>query len=334
MELLRRRAYARAGLMGNPSDGYHGKTLSVIVRNYFAEVVLYEWEDVEIVLAEEDRVRFGSLNELARDVDLHGYYGGIRLVKATIKTFVEYCRGRHTLHDRNFSIRYQTNIPRAVGLAGSSAIIVATMRALIDFYQVPVPQDVLPSLVLSVETDQLGIAAGLQDRVIQVYGGLVFMDFALDRMTQKQGLWCGVYEPLNPDLLPALYIAFSEDAGEPTEVMHGNLRARYEQNEPAVVDAMEAFAGLTQQARDALLEGRRDLVSSMVDRNFDVRQSICRLPHEHVRMVQTARKIGASAKFAGSGGAIIGVYESEAMFRNLRQELGRIGCRVIRPDIG
>ena len=81
-------------------------------RNYFAEVVLYEWEDVEIVLAQEDRVRFGSVNELARDVDLHGYYGGIRLVKATIKTFVEYCRGRHELHDRNFSIRYQTNIPR------------------------------------------------------------------------------------------------------------------------------------------------------------------------------------------------------------------------------
>jgi len=168
MELLRRRAYARAGLLGNPSDGYHGKTLSVIVRNYFAEVVLYEWEEVEIVLAAEDRVRFSSLDELARDVDLHGYYGGIRLVKATIKTFVEFCRERYRLHDRNFSIRYETNIPRAVGLAGSSAIIVATMRALLDFYDMTIPPEVMPSLVLSVEADQLGIAAGLQDRVIQV----------------------------------------------------------------------------------------------------------------------------------------------------------------------
>ena len=139
MELLRRRAYARAGLMGNPSDGYFGKTLSIIVRNFRAEVVLYEWEDVEIVLTQEDRSRFRSLKELVRDVDLHGYYGGIRLVKATIKKFVEYCRGRHALHDRNFSIRYETNIPRQVGLAGSSAIIVATMRALMEFYQVAIP---------------------------------------------------------------------------------------------------------------------------------------------------------------------------------------------------
>ena len=31
MELLRKKAYARAGLIGNPSDGYHGKTISIMV---------------------------------------------------------------------------------------------------------------------------------------------------------------------------------------------------------------------------------------------------------------------------------------------------------------
>ena len=68
---------------------------------------------------------------------LHGYYGGIRLIKATIKRFVEYCdRQGVPLHDRNFSVRYVTNIPRQVGLAGSSAIIVATLRCLMEFYGV------------------------------------------------------------------------------------------------------------------------------------------------------------------------------------------------------
>ena len=37
---IRKRAYARAGLVGNPSDGYFGKTLSVIVRNFWAETTL------------------------------------------------------------------------------------------------------------------------------------------------------------------------------------------------------------------------------------------------------------------------------------------------------
>ncbi|MBM4093384.1 MAG: GHMP kinase, partial [Planctomycetes bacterium] len=277
MELLRRRASARAGLMGNPSDGYHGKTLSVTVREFRAQVVLYEWEDVEIVLTQEDRSRFRSVHDLAHDVELHGYYGGIRLVKATVKKFVEYCEGRHALHDRNFSIRYETDIPRSVGLAGSSAIIVATMRALMDFYRASIPQEVLPSLVLSVERDELKIAAGLQDRVVQVYGGLVFMDFSRERTVVRDGMECGVYEPLPPSLLPPLYLAYGTDAGEPTEVLHNDLRARYERGDPDVVRAMSEFAELAQQARDALVAGRPELLGPLMNRNFDLRQSICRL---------------------------------------------------------
>ena len=46
MKIIRKRGYARAGLIGNPSDGYHGKTISLVVRNFFATVILYEWENI------------------------------------------------------------------------------------------------------------------------------------------------------------------------------------------------------------------------------------------------------------------------------------------------
>lgn len=333
MELLTCQAHARAGLLGNPSDGYHGKTLSLIVQDYHATVYLYEWEDMEIVLAQEDRCRFRSLRELVQDVELHGYYGGIRLIKATIKKFVEYCQGRHHLHDRNFSVRYETNVPRQVGLAGSSAIIVATLRALLKYYDVSMPLDVQPSFVLSVETDELGIAAGLQDRVIQVYGGLVFMDFTPDAMVRKHGLWCGRYEPLDPALLPPIYVAFSADVGEPTEVFHNDLRARHARGEPEVVQAMAKCASLAQRGRDALVAGQPEQLHQLVDENFATRQSICQLPTAHVEMVMRARAVGASAKFAGSGGAIVGTYEDENMFADLQETLTKIGCRVLKPQI-
>ena len=35
-------AYARAGLVGNPSDGYNGKTISLIVKNFAAKVLIYQ----------------------------------------------------------------------------------------------------------------------------------------------------------------------------------------------------------------------------------------------------------------------------------------------------
>jgi glucuronokinase len=172
------RAYARAGLLGNPSDGYFGKTISIIVRNFGAHVSLYESPELHIEQQDEDRNIFRNIYQLVEAVDLTGYYGGDRLVKATIKKFCEYCHDRNIrLHGKNFTIRYRSSIPRQVGLAGSSAIVAATMKVLMAFYEVEIDKAVLPGLILAVETDELGINAGLQDRVIQVYEGCVFMDF-------------------------------------------------------------------------------------------------------------------------------------------------------------
>ncbi len=334
MLLLRRRAYARAGLVGNPSDGYHGKTISVIVRNFWAEVVLYEWEDLELVWTEENQNRFASIHDLVRDVKLHGYYGGMRLIKATVKKFVEYCtQHRLPLHDRNFSIRYQSTIPRQVGLAGSSAIIVATLRGLIDFYQVAIPLEVLPSLALAVETQELGIAAGLQDRVIQTYEGLVYMDFAKERMRSLGGLDCGVYERLDPALLPPLYIAYKDSVSEPTEVFHNDIRSRFNRGDPEVVTSMAKFAGLAAEGREALLAQDVNRLARLMNENFDTRRSIYQLPAGQIEMVEVARRTGASAKFAGSGGAIVGVYRDEAMFRDLQSALDAIHCRVVKPIV-
>ncbi len=340
MHIIRQRGYARAGLVGNPSDGYHGKTISVIVRNFYATAILYEWEDVELILSQEDHSRFGSVDELVRDVKLHGYYGGIRLVKATIKKFADFCERQrdagadgYSLDDRKFCIRYESNIPRQVGLAGSSAIIVATLRALMKFYNVEIPKEVQPSLVLSVEKDELGIPAGLQDRVIQIYEGLVYMDYSKAAMHDCLGYACGRYEALDPTLLPPLYIAYSTEVGEPTEVLHNPLRARWEQKDAEVVAAMRQFAQITDEARDALLRGDTTALAQRINANFDLRKSICPISPQHLEMVQVARETGASAKFAGSGGAIIGTYEDEAMFDRLRQAFGAIGCRVIRPKI-
>lgn len=334
MDIIRKRIYARAGLLGNPSDGYNGKTIAISVRNYWSEVVLYEWDEMEIVLAQNDRARFRSIHDLTNDVQLHGYYGGIRLVKATIKRFVDYCQKQGlTLHDRNFSVRYETNIPRQVGLAGSSSIIIATLRCLLDYYEIDMPLEIQPSFALSIETEELGIAAGLQDRVIQCYENIVYMDFDRFQERHLNDLVCYAYEPLYLNYQPPLYLAAHVALSEPTETFHNDLRGRYNRGEESVVNAMSHFASLAAEGREALLNGDMVRLSELMDENFDTRRSICRLPGWQIQMVETARQCGASAKFAGSGGAIIGTYDGETMFEQLRAELARIGAKVIKPQI-
>jgi glucuronokinase len=329
--IIRTQAYPRAGLIGNPSDGYFGKTISFVFSNFRAEVVLYETPELEILPSQKDHSCFSNIADIVRDVRLHGYYGGIRLLKATIKTFYDYCQENQiVLHDKNFTIRYCSDIPHGVGLAGSSAIITACLRALMAFYGVTIPKYVQANLVLAAERNELHIPAGLQDRVIQVYEGLVYMDFAEEIMT-RQGY--GNYTPLDPALLPRLYIACRDDLSEPTEKFHHNIRHRFEQGERKVVNAMRFWARLTDKVRKCLCDGRPDEIGDLLDANFDRRRQIYQITDENIRMVEAARSVGASAKFTGSGGAIVGTYKNERMFVDLRRKLAKLNIKIIKPKI-
>ena len=333
---IRTEAFARAGLVGNPSDGYFGKTISFIIRNYSARIELSESKKIEIIPNERDHSTFGSLQELVSDVALYGYYGGIRLLKATVKRFFDACREREiALHDRCFSLKYHSTIPARVGMAGSSAIITACLRALMKFYGVTDQQlgkPRVPNLILSVENEELGIPAGLQDRVIQVYEGVVFMDFDEAHM-QREGH--GRYEELDPKLLPPLYVAFQAKFGEGTEVPHNDLRKRWLAGDKDVRKAMFQWADLAQQTRDLLLAGKKQEIAPILNANFDLRRRIMgdKISPDHVRMVETARKVGCSAKFTGSGGAIVGTYENGRMLERLTEAMAPLGVTVCKPQI-
>jgi glucuronokinase len=318
-------------LLGNPSDGYFGKTIAFLFKNFSASVVLYETPELEILPADYDSNVFDSIAELNEDVELYGYYGGIRLLKAAVKRFYTHCMSEKIkLHDQNFTLRYSSDIPYRLGLAGSSAIITACFRALMEFYQVEIQPPFLANLVLSVETDELGIGAGLQDRVAQAYQVPVFMDF--DEETMKARNY-GIYEPIERKHLTNLYIAYQTDLSEGSEVVHNDFRERYNFRIPEVVNAIKSWSDITVQGRMALENGDRDKLKELINRNFDLRRSVMKISKRNIEMVELARSTGASAKFTGSGGAIIGTVESDAMFENLKKVLGSKNIAVIKPEI-
>ncbi len=329
--LIETRAYARAGLLGNPSDGFFGKTIAISVRNFGASVTLYPSPELHIEPQPQDTNVFRSLYHLRDSVSMLGYHGGVPLLKAAIKKFSEYCEAEQIrLPNQNFSIRYSTSIPRQVGLSGSSAIIVATFRALMQFYSVEIPLPILPNLVLATEAEELGITAGLQDRVIQCYEGCVYMDF--DRATmERQGH--GQYESIEPRLLPKLYIAYNTDLGKQSGRVHNDVRARWLKGEPLVIDTMNAIANVARDGHQAILNRDTDALNELINRNFDLRAQIYTISDRNRSLIETARACGASASFTGSGGSIIGLYRDDAMLNRLFVELRKINARVIKPYV-
>jgi glucuronokinase len=214
-------------------------------------------------------------------------------------------------------------------LAGSSAIVTAAMQAMMQFYSVEIPKPLLANLILSVEKDELKIGAGLQDRVAQVYACPVFMNFDKSLMEQ-QGF--GDYIPFDKSLLPPLFIAYRRNLSEGSEVTHNDLASRFAKGEPQVLQAMQQWASLTEQAFERLNAGDKN-IADLLNANFDLRNQLIKVSEGNKQMVMTARAVGASAKFTGSGGAIIGTYTDEKMLDDLVQVMKTIDAEVIIPTI-
>lgn len=323
------------GLVGNPSDGFGGKTITVQIEQYHATVTLWESPQLEIVPhPRHDPFRFESLAELHRIAETDGYYGGTRLIYASCKRFYQHCRDAGIpLRDANFTVTYETDIPRQVGLGGSSAIVVGTLRCLMDFFGVTdeqIPRPVQPQLALSVEQDELEIRAGLQDRVAQVYGGLVYMNFAPEYMAEHGH---GEYERLPIDLLPELYLAHLPHSTVTSGKAHNPIHYRFANGDREVIDAMRQFAEYAEEARAVLQARDYRRLGELMDANFDLRRRIYgdeAIGPNNLEMVTLARSFGLPAKFTGSGGAITGILWPDSPVERIERAFTERGYRFTR----
>ena len=160
----------------------------------------------------------------------------------------------------------------------------------------------VPGLILAIEREELGIVAGLQDRVIQEYDGMVHMDFAADILKANRGAGryvvldstrtrcCGRRRDTNmaaaltaliravrtlPLLgLPPLYLAYKVKAGGDSGKIHSDARRRFEAGDPFVVAGMQKLGAMADWARACIDAGDYRKLGVIMDENFDLRREI------------------------------------------------------------
>jgi glucuronokinase len=274
-------APARTALAGNPSDGYGGAVLAVTLDALGARATARR----------ADELRVSPESELVRAV------------------------ARRIGGDPS-AIEWSTTVPANVGLGGSSAIAIATLRALHELHGPgdPDPHE-LALTALAVEREDLDIPGGRQDQLAQAHGGLTLMDFSSDPD--------GHVQQLDPSLLPPLVVAWRAQVAEHSGVPHAELRSRYRHGD------MAELAALAHAAAAALRNGDRAAFAHAVDESFEHRRRMVQLHPGHVEMIHAARAAGATANYSGSGGAIVAVCSDAEHREHTAAKLARLGCGVL-----
>ncbi len=311
---------ARAALAGNPSDGHGGFVVATPLHALQASVDAHATD--EWTIAGTD-LSYASIDELSARVTSEGCGDVQPLVPAALavlhRTFDAALRPHH--------IAVSTTIPRSVGLAGSSAIVIATMRTMIELHRndewaqrLIGDPSMLASAALLAETEVLGITAGLQDRVVQSFGATMAMDFSPGSGTSVNGLQSGNYRQLG-ELPGKLFVAYRSEAASDS----GHVHAAVNPADTAVRTAMQRAADAGRAAAAAIDAGDARALGTAMDATFDQRAEIMSLEPAHIEMIQVARANGASANYTGSGGAVVVLAPDDSAADALRS----LGCTLV-----
>lgn len=287
--------HARAALAGNPSDGYGGAVVAVPVTDLTAFA--------SVAAAPAYSIR-------APDVDLQ------RLLEATVDGFVG-----HVGPIGNVTVSATTTIPRSVGLAGSSALIISTLRSLAGTVGHRFEALDLAHLALSIEQDRLGVEAGLQDRLVQAVGQPVAMSF--DPVA---------YTVLESAVELPLFVAWVPSAGASSDTVHRSLRRRFDGGDTHVRASMTGLAAQAGRAATAISAGDIQALGAAMNRTFEIRSMLIDIDRATLDLAERASTLGAAVNSAGSGGSIVGLARDAEHRDEIEAMYGAVGHCFLAID--
>lgn len=317
------RAWPRVGLLGNPSDLYEGRVVGFTFSDFAARARIGPSSRCELCGPDGTRVEVGDLARL----DPGSLESGCDLLAAALRRLAEHAPAAVDLIRRPFRLEVESDIPRQVGLSGSSALAIAALRALAGWFEVPLDPFALSELALAAETRELGRVAGPQDRVLQAFEGLLAMDFREPRDARR-------YARLDPALLPPLFLAWDSAPGEDSSIVHKHVLERWRAGDPATLETVDAIARLADEGVAALRAGDASALADLVDRAFEQRATLFPISRTDRERVAIARAHDAGATLCGSGGAIVGVPRDPGALEALRGAYEDSGHGFLRPSVG
>ena len=282
-------APGRCGILGNPSDSYGGATLScsLPVRN--------RCTIVESATPISDSTLFDAVKQRVAVAD-------------------------------GVSVEWSSDVPRSSGLAGSTALLAATLACFS-------PPDSLPQFaeeVRDIEAHEAGVACGWQDSTMVVHGGLNLIRYTGKRPDQRYG----PFPTIEPFVAKLPFLLVTTGVPRLSGSVHGPLQQRWITGEELVVNSMIELAEMADVGRDCLTNENYSRLARLMHRNHQITQELGASGDVIEALIDACLLNGAlAAKLAGAGlgGTVIALVEDAS---KLEDQLRQLGYKTFtRPEI-
>jgi galactokinase/mevalonate kinase-like predicted kinase len=314
-------APGRCGIIGNPTDMYGGAVLSCSVPLRAAVtltpapglVLETNGEQCEIRSADDLRPRQDRF-DIARAI-------------------LDYLH----LPRLECKVEYDSEIPLRSGLAGSTALTVTLLRALLEWLGVRIHLYQVAERARYIELNYLLVVCGYQDAYMTTFGGLNYMDFRGKQFYRRaEAELYATIESLAPYVPELPFILGYTGVQHSSHAVHKPLRERWLEGDQAVVQGYERLTELARMGKKALIEGDWPGLGRLMNENHSIQRDLGGSGESNEILIAAARDAGAlGAKLAGAGdgGTIIALWPWKDP-RPLEEALSRAGASACyRPQV-
>jgi D-glycero-alpha-D-manno-heptose-7-phosphate kinase len=270
-------------------EQFGGAVLSTAINKYFY-TILCKRRDGRIQVISSDLRVFETWRDIAT-MDIHGT--GLEIPLAVLKDLA--C-------DLSVDLFLSSEIPPGTGLGSSASVCVNILKTLTTYLNGPLTKYDLAERAFHIARNVLGRHVGRQDEFAAAFGGLNFITFDKDGLTEVRPV--NIDPQLCRELQSKLMLFFTGSAHHSWTILQEQEKSTGSKTGPAV-EALHEVRSLADRMLSALCSGSLDRFGSLLNEGWQAKKRISgkisnpRIDH----LYEVARSNGASGgKITGAGG--------------------------------
>ena len=325
-------APGRAGIIGNPTDGYGGCVLSCTIPRR-ARVRISKNQKL-VVHTNGESIHIQS----PKDLVLGKKNDRFNIIRAIFD--------RIGIPEEPFKVEYQSDIPYRRGLSGSTSLLITLLFGILKWLNKPLFDYELAEEARYIEYHHLNIVCGFQDVYMAVSGGMNFIDFEgktpdqdeeKDNYNTDEPIKYATVEPINIELNPLPFLVVTTRVEHDSSLVHSPIRQRWLEKEPAVREGYKEITQMAKKGKDALIQQDWEKLGQLMNDNHKIQHDLGGSGESNEIIINAAVNVGGAygAKLAGAGkGGTIIVLWPDKDSSEIEKVLYAAGAEnVFRPSI-
>lgn len=298
--IIRSKAPLRLGLAGGGTDvspfldEYGGYVLNVTIGLY-AYCTIIPTDDGRISIYATDRGEsFESKSLPSLEID-----NNLLLHKGVYNRIVKDFNGGKPLSFKMFTY---SDVPAGSGLGSSSTMVVALLKAFVEWLNLPLGEYDLANLAYEIERIDLALAGGMQDQYAATFGGLNFMEFYKNNRVIVNPL--RIKKWIKNELENSLLIYFQGASRDSAKIIKEQIR-NVNKNKKETINATLELKEKALVMKEAILKGDFEGFANCLNSSWESKKKMATVitNPEIDEMFNYVIKHGAkAAKISGAGG--------------------------------